>query len=101
MITPTEALTYPGRNLIVQALGVGAMNKNTINVAQVLGELNKGDSLLLCSDGLTTEVNDAVMATILAENSSAQSKVHGLIEAALAAGGKDNVTVIVVTPRFK
>lgn len=98
MITQTEALTYPGRNIVVQALGVGGMNKSAINIEQVFGEINPGDSILLCSDGLSGEVSDESIAAILAEKSNAQNKVNDLIDAALAAGGKDNVTVIVITP---
>lgn len=97
LITQAEALVHPGRNIVVQALGVGGMNKNTINIDQVFGELNQGDSLLLCSDGLTGEVNDEAIAAILAEKSGSQDKVKRLIDAAVAAGGKDNITVIVVT----
>jgi len=97
MITQTEALTHPGRNIVVQALGVGGMNKTVINIDHVFGELNQGDSLLLCSDGLTGEVSEESIAAILAEKSSNQCKVNRLIEAALAAGGKDNVTVTVIT----
>lgn len=97
MITQTEALNYPGRNIVVQALGVGGMNKAAINIDQVFGELNHGDSLLLCSDGLTGEVSDESIAAILAEKFSSKCKATRLIEAALAAGGKDNVTVTVIT----
>jgi len=97
MITQTEALAHPGRNIVVQALGVGGINKTGINIGQVFGELNQSDSLLLCSDGLTGEVSDENIAAILAEKSSTQCKVNRLIEAALAAGGKDNVTVTVIT----
>jgi protein phosphatase len=97
LITQAEALVHPGRNIVVQALGIGGMNKNTINIDQVFGELNQGDSLLLCSDGLTGEVSDEAIAAILAEKSGSQDKVKRLIDAAVAAGGKDNITVIVVT----
>ena len=97
MITPTEALTHSGRNIVIQALGVGGMNRMDINIAQVFGKINSGDSLLLCSDGLTGEVSDTVIATILSGESSNEDKVNRLINTALANGGKDNVTVIVIT----
>ena len=62
----------------------------------VLGEL---DTLLLCSDGLSGEVTDDRIAAILSETTDAQTRVDPLIAAALKAGGKDNITVIVLTPR--
>jgi serine/threonine protein phosphatase PrpC len=97
MITPAEALTYPGRNIVVQALGVGGMNKAAINIEQVFGKLNQGDSLLLCSDGLSGEISDEVIAASMLEKSNNQSKVNCLIGSALTAGSKDNITVILVT----
>ena len=53
-----------------------------------------GDALLLCTDGLTKHVSDERIASILA-NGSAESVAQTLIDAALAGGGTDNVTVVV------
>ena len=62
------------------------------------GVLGEKDTLLLCSDGLSGEVTDDGIAAILAETTDAQIRVDWLIAAALEAGGKDNITVIVLTP---
>lgn len=58
-------------------------------------DLADGDRLLLCSDGLTDLVDDARIASILAGESAPQAACDRLIESALMAGGRDNVTVIV------
>ena len=64
------------------------------DLAQV--PLAAGDRLLLCTDGLTNMVDDAQLAAILRETAGAQSAADALTTAALAAGGVDNVTTIVI-----
>lgn len=59
-------------------------------------ELRPGDVLLLCSDGLTNAIDDRAIAGVLARSRTAHAAVDRLIAAALAGGGPDNVTVIVV-----
>lgn len=60
-----------------------------------LVDLEPGDGLLLCSDGLTKHVDDAAIARELSSGGNAESIVRTLVGAALDAGGTDNVTVIV------
>ena len=57
-------------------------------------DLKEGDALLLCTDGLTKHVPDDQIAKLLADG-SAESSANALLEAALAGGGSDNVTVVV------
>ncbi|MDQ1585088.1 MAG: family protein phosphatase [Actinomycetota bacterium] len=59
-------------------------------------QLGSGDRLLLCSDGLTNMVPDSVLQDLLQASSDPQAASDALAEAALAAGGIDNVTVVVV-----
>ena len=99
LITESEIPGHPCRNVISQALGVGGSDKANIKVDLVSGELGESDTLLLCSDGLSGEVADDCIATILSETTGNQARVDRLIAAALEAGGKDNVTVIVLTPQ--
>ena len=99
LITESEIPGHPSRNVISQALGTGGADKLNIKVDSVSGELDENDTLLLCSDGLSGEVTDDRIAAILAETTDAQTRVNRLIAAALEAGGKDNITVIVLTPR--
>jgi serine/threonine protein phosphatase PrpC len=94
-ITPEQARTHPHRNVVTQALGV--TDPNSLKVEAVEGELKSGLSLLLCSDGLTEEVDDTQIARILAKRDlTAQECVDQLVLAALEGGGSDNVTVLLI-----
>lgn len=97
LISQDEVAGYPGRNVITQGLGVGGANSEGIKVDVVTGELADNESLLLCSDGLSGELSSAEIAAILAEETNDQSKAERLIQAALEAGGKDNVTAVLVS----
>jgi len=63
------------------------------------GEVGMGDTLLLCSDGLTNMVPDKKITPILAKAEDARAACTDLVDAANAAGGHDNVSVIVVRVR--
>ncbi|TXH64081.1 MAG: serine/threonine-protein phosphatase [Thermomonas sp.] len=94
-ITADQARSHPHRNVVTQALGV--TDPNQLNVETLSGELRPGMQLLLCSDGLTEEVDDRSIAKVLAhQECSAQECVDGLVAAALDGGGSDNVTVVLV-----
>jgi protein phosphatase len=94
-ISPEQARTHPHRNVVTQALGV--TDPQSLRVETVQGDLHAGNQVLLCSDGLTEEVDDSVIASILGRTDlSAQECVDHLILAALDGGGSDNVTVILL-----
>jgi protein phosphatase len=57
--------------------------------------LQVGDTLLLCSDGLTKHVSDSDMATLLDNSSSAEDACRQFVDAANQAGGSDNITVVI------
>ena len=88
-MTPEEAQHSRFRNIISRAIG-------TINpmpdVQKV--ELQQGDSLLICSDGLTTEVEDSEIARIFAGTPEIQTACDLLVKTALELGGRDNITVV-------
>ena len=94
-ISPEQARTHPHRNVVTQALGV--TDPQSLRVETVIGELKPGTQVLICSDGLTEEVEDEHIARILGRAElSAQESVDHLILAALDGGGSDNVTAILV-----
>ena len=89
---------HPHRNVVTQALGV--TDPQSLKVETLSGELRPGQQLLLCSDGLTEEVDDATIASLLSRSElSAQECVDHLVSAALDGGGSDNVTVILLRRR--
>ena len=92
-ILPDEIYTHPQRNVIFRFLGQRGMTS-----ADLFHEnLKSGDYLLLCSDGLWEMVrdNDFIVRTI-EESGEPPQACKKLVHAALAAGGEDNVTVVVV-----
>ena len=91
-IGPDEARTHPWRSYITRALGLDPrIHPDLYELA-----VQDGDRIMLCSDGLYSMVEDDQLAAILSRASSAQAAADQLTEAALAAGGTDNVSVIVV-----
>lgn len=94
-ITPEQARSHPHRNVVTQALGV--TDPESLKVETISGELRPGFQILLCSDGLTEEVDDAAIAALLAQTEfSAQECVDHLVSTALDGGGSDNVTVVLL-----
>jgi serine/threonine protein phosphatase PrpC len=93
MIPPTEIYTHPKRNQLFRFLGEKASVE--IDVFTVL--LRAGDQLLLCSDGLWEMVRDPDIQQILSTPlAPASQTVDALIKAALASGGNDNLSAILV-----
>lgn len=91
-ITADEARVHPNRSVITRALGSDpAMYADHFQL-----NIEEGDRLILCSDGLSSMVPDGDIETIASQSSTAQICTDNLVDAALAAGGGDNVTVVVV-----
>ena len=99
LISEEEVYLHPSRNLIAQGLGVGGVDGETIKGDQVEGELSIGDTLILCSDGLTGEIRDDAIAGIMVDVKDNHERLQRLINSALDAGGSDNITVILVSPQ--
>ena len=91
-ITREEARVHPRRNVVTRALGTGFDADPDLWLLPAF----PGQRLLVCSDGLTTELEDFEIAAILRENPTSQGAADSLVAAALEAGGRDNVTVVVV-----
>lgn len=90
-----QAAHHPGRHMLARALGLGGLERSEIDTRTVPAA--PGDRVLLCSDGLTGELDDVRIAEALDQHADDQVSVDALIEAALAAGGHDNVTVVLAT----
>lgn len=97
ILSEEDASAHPDRSVISQALGTGGAVSDEIKVDTVSGTLAKNDTLLLCSDGLSGALSDNDMAAMLSNTTENQARVDQLIAAALQAGGRDNVTVIILT----
>jgi protein phosphatase len=89
-ISPEEVAGHRLRHVLTRALGGGG---GQIEAEIQHLQLADGDRLLLCTDGLTEMVPDAGIADVLGRVKGSQEACHALVEAALQAGGKDNVTV--------
>ncbi|HVX56870.1 MAG TPA: Stp1/IreP family PP2C-type Ser/Thr phosphatase [Candidatus Saccharimonadales bacterium] len=91
-ITPEEALRSPLRNVITRAVGT----QEAITPDCFEFQVDPGDLFLLCSDGLIRELTDAEIEVLLQEGGSLEERVQRLVNAANAAGGRDNITCILV-----
>lgn len=111
-LTPEEASRHPNRNVIKRFLGVDetlAVDQQIIDLAQAPGEVagpgrwpmvdrmrvQPGDTVLLCSDGLTDELSDAELQAVV-RKAEPQAAAEQLVAQANAHGGRDNITVVLV-----
>lgn len=91
VLTVEEARTFSRRHVITRAIGSGL----ELELEMVAGNLRRGDRFLLCSDGLTGHLEDAVIANTLLDGAQ-QTVARDLLNGALERGGSDNVTVVLV-----
>lgn len=93
IIADEEAENHPNKNQILQALGIAPVVKSSVCASPILPKT--GDVFLLCSDGLNGMVNDREMERLLNQN-PLEVWPQVLVNAALEAGGKDNVTASII-----
>ena len=92
-----EVENHPEKNVITQC--IGSQDVRQIHVDAVKGQWGKRQWILLCSDGLTDEINDELIAKTLCEARNINDAVNTLLELALKNGGRDNITLqIIETP---
>ncbi len=89
-LTPEEAERHPSRNIITRVLGA----EDNVAVDEVDLALEPDDVILVCSDGLSTMVRAEAMARIVTSSATLHDAGSALVQAALEAGGTDNVTVV-------
>jgi len=92
-LTAEEAARHPQRSVVTRAVGLDPNLE--VDTPPPL-ELVAGDQLMLCSDGLTDAIDDARLAEILGAGLDGQTTCQALIDAANAAGGPDNITVVLL-----
>ena len=89
-----NARSNPNKNIITRAVGA----KNDIQADIYVLELNPGDLLLMCSDGLSNMLEDEEMRMIIKRQRDIVEMAEKLVEAANENGGKDNISVILIDP---
>lgn len=91
-LSPDEAAVHPGRNVLTRALGI----EPEIDVDLFSESVMEGDRYLLCSDGLYNELHDDQISAVLRRLAAPWEAASELVRRATEAGGRDNVTVVVV-----
>jgi protein phosphatase len=91
-LTPEQARRHPFAHLLTQCLGLEDAPKPRITQ----GSIEPGDAYLLCTDGLVGMIEEAQLAEILARGAD-EGALRTMIDTANAAGGFDNITVVLVT----
>jgi len=92
LLSRVQAVASPIRNIITRAIG----SLPTVEPEIAAHPIQPGDLYLLASDGLTRELDDAAIATILTRADNLEAACQALIDAANANGGHDNITVLLV-----
>lgn len=91
-INREEARNHPDKNIITRAVGA----KDDVEVDFFNLELQTGDMVLLCSDGLTNMVDDEMILRIIKNGGNLRDRVEELVETANINGGKDNISVVII-----
>ncbi len=92
LLREEEARTHPQRSVITRALGV---NPN-IDVEIIEKEINDEDVLILCTDGISSQISNEVIKEVILKSNHPEEMVKQLLVQANQAGGKDNATAIVI-----
>ncbi len=88
------ARNHPDKNIITRAVGAS----DTVEVDFFETELAPGDTVLMCSDGLTNMLEDEEIRMIISGQRDIVEKAEALVKAANDNGGKDNITVVLIEP---
>lgn len=91
-LTPEEALVHPRRHQLTRAVGV----EDTIAIDVTSISALAGDRLLLCSDGLSNELDADTLARLASSPNGLELAVENMVSAAKVAGGRDNISVILL-----
>lgn len=89
-----QARSHPDKNIITRAIGV----QENVDIDFFNVKLEKGDIILMCSDGLTNMIEDEEIRMILQGQRDLVEKAESLVNAANNNGGKDNIAVVLIEP---
>jgi protein phosphatase len=92
ILTPEQAAVSANKNLVTRAVGV----EDFVLLETRVHDLQDGDTLLMCSDGLSDMLNDREIAEVMGSTSVLSDMAARLISAANAAGGRDNIAVMLI-----
>ena len=92
LLSVDEAKNHPNKNLITRAIGV----ERFVDTDVFLKPFNKGDKILLATDGLTGMIDKETISSIINGESDCKKAVEKLIDSANEAGGKDNITAVLI-----
>jgi protein phosphatase len=93
-ITPAEVKDHPDKNIITQCIGL--KGKSDIQVETILGQWHENQWILLCSDGLTSELDNTQIANILCQAPSSEIAINQLLHETLSKGARDNTTIQII-----
>jgi serine/threonine protein phosphatase PrpC len=91
-VVPSQSRSHPWRHVLSQCLGREDLSQVDVQTF----ETQPGDRLLLCSDGLTEELSDHLIASHMKSIRACESAATALVNAAKQRGGRDNITVVVI-----
>lgn len=97
VISPEEAKTHRFRNLILRAVGI----EEEVEADVIMRDVEPGDLFLLCTDGLTDLIADSEICEVLLAENDLEVKGNRLIDMANQAGGKDNISVVLVEAQLE
>lgn len=92
VITEEEARNHPKKNMITRAIGID----ERVEIDDFMVDISNLKSILMCSDGLTNMVTEPDILNVVTNGKRPEEKCRELIDRANAAGGKDNISVIVI-----
>ena len=90
-ITPEEAENHPNKNIVTQSLGV----TSSVEIDFVRMTIKNGDTLILCSDGLSDMLSLEEIRNVMNHYSDVEQQVEKAVQEANEAGGRDNITVAI------
>jgi len=94
LISVADAKNHPQRHMITQCLG--SLEIGDLQIDQYFAQWKVNQQILLCSDGLTDEISDEEIANVLAFDESNELILERLVKKAKQAGGKDNISLILI-----